>query len=124
MNSKSLSIKNNFENQGATVLGPADFPIGSPESRAAARLRLQEIGVTGEVASACICFPADEPPFFCSPPEQQIAAAVKCSLHGNRFAKFMPHLYVSQWRREKEAARRKRLSDQYRKAWAVRVPAA
>ena len=33
--------------QGATVLGPADFPIGSPESRAAARLRLQEIGGTG-----------------------------------------------------------------------------
>ena len=122
MNSKSLSVKNNAESQGATVFGPGDFPIGSPESRAAARLRLQGIGVTGERSSACICFPEDEQPFFCSPSEEPVAARVKCPLHGNRFKQPVRHIYVSRWLAEKEPARRQRRSVQYRKAWAASFP--
>lgn len=121
MNSKSLSVKNNAESQGATVFGPGDFPIGSPESRAAARLRLQGLGVIGEVSSACICFPEDEQPFFCSPSEEQVADRVKCPLHGNRFRQPVPHLYVSAWLVEKQPARRQQGSVQARKAWAASV---
>jgi hypothetical protein len=36
----------------------------------------------------CICFPENEPPFFCFPSEEEIAAKVKCPLHGNRFRKY------------------------------------
>ena len=41
MNSKSLSGKKNRGSTGATVHGPADFPLGSPQSRAAARSFLE-----------------------------------------------------------------------------------
>jgi hypothetical protein len=43
-------------------------------------------------SAECICFPADEPPFFGLPIEEQIAAKVKCPLHGNRFAPTFSHL--------------------------------
>ena len=122
MNSKSLSVKNNADSQGATVFGPGDFPIGSPESRAAARLRLQGLSVTGEASSACTCFPENEQPFFCSPSEEQIAARVKCPLHGNRFKQPIPHLYVSAWLVAKQPARRLQGSPQARKAWAASIP--
>jgi len=119
MNSKSLGVKNNVESQGATGFGPGDFPIGSPESRAAARLQLQGRSVTGAVSSACLCFPEDEQPFFCSPSEEQVAARVKCPLHGIRFTRPVPHIYVSRWRMEKELERRQTFSAQARKAWAA-----
>ena len=64
MSSKSLDHKDPARVQGATVLGPGDFPIGSMQSRAAARLRLQKIGKAGKGSSECICFPEDEQPFF------------------------------------------------------------
>ena len=70
----------------------------------------------------CICFPEKEQPFFCSPSEEPVAAKVKCPLHGNRFNQPVFHVYVSQWRREKEPARRQRLSAQYRKAWEASFP--
>jgi hypothetical protein len=63
MSSKSLDHKDTARVQGATVLGPGDFPIGSMQSRAAARLRLQKIGEAGKGSSECICFPEDERPF-------------------------------------------------------------
>ena len=122
MNSKSLSVKKIPESQGATVFGPGDFRIGSPESRAAARLRLQGLTVTGKVSSACICFPENEQPFFCSPSEEQIAARVKCPLHGNRFKQPIPHIYVSAWLVETQPARRLKGSPQARKAWAASFP--
>ena len=42
MNSKSLSRNKNRGIEGATVLGPADFPLGSLQSRAAARSFLEK----------------------------------------------------------------------------------
>jgi|SRR5215831_17243781 len=65
----------------------------------------------------CICFPENEQPFFCLPPEEEIAAKVKCPLHGNRFRQPRNHIYVAKWRRESEQKRRRRLSPQYQKAW-------
>jgi hypothetical protein len=64
MSNKSLDHKDTGKIQGATVLGPGDFPIGSMQSRAAARLRVQKIGEVGKGSSECICFPQDEQPFF------------------------------------------------------------
>ena len=63
---KPLSCKNNDDILGATVLGPGDFPLGSPESRMAARIRLQRIGVAGERPSECVCFPENDmdEPFY------------------------------------------------------------
>jgi hypothetical protein len=65
----------------------------------------------------CICFPEVEPPFFCDPCEEEIAAGVKCPTHGGRFKQPIFHIYVAKWRRESEPARRERCSAQYRKAW-------
>ena len=70
----------------------------------------------------CICFPGKEPPFFCSPSEAVVAAAVKCPLHGDRILLPIFHIYVSAWRAEKEPARGQRLSAQYRKAWEASFP--
>jgi hypothetical protein len=70
----------------------------------------------------CICFPENEPPFFCFPSEEEIAAKVKCPLHGNRFRQTTFHIYVAKWRREGEKKRRQRLSSQYRKAWLAAFP--
>ena len=75
----------------------------------------------GRVAPDCICFPANEPPFFGFPIEQQIAAKVKCPLHGERF-KPLFHIYVPGWRRESEKKRWHRLSEQYHKAWFASFP--
>ena len=63
----------------ATTIGPGDFSLGSLQSRAAARLRLQGIGETGKGSPSCICFPEDEQPFFCWLGEERIAAAVEMS---------------------------------------------
>jgi hypothetical protein len=70
----------------------------------------------------CICFPENEPPFFCFPSEEEIAAKVKCPLHGNRFRQPIFHIYVAKWRRESELKRRQRLSAQYQKAWLASFP--
>jgi hypothetical protein len=72
-------------------------------------------------SAECICFPANEPPFFGFPIEQQIAAKVKCPLHNERF-KPLFHLYVPGWRRESEKKRWHRLSEQYHKAWFASFP--
>ena len=76
---------------------------------------------TGRVPPECLCFPANEPPFFGFPIEQQIAAKVKCPLHGERF-KPLYHIYVPGWRRESEKKRWPRLSEQYHKAWFASFP--
>jgi hypothetical protein len=71
----------------------------------------------------CICFPDKEPPFFCEPSEEEIAAQVKCPLHGERFKRPQFFIYVASWLRAKEPARRERLSAQCRKAWDASFPA-
>ena len=70
----------------------------------------------------CICFPANEPHFFCFLIEEQFAAKVKCPLHGERFKPIRFHIYVGKWRREGEPHRRQVLSPQYRKAWDAGFP--
>jgi hypothetical protein len=75
----------------------------------------------GRVPPDCICFPSNEPPFFGFPIEQQIAAKVKCPLHGERFKPLL-HLFVPAWMRENEKKRWSRLSDQYHKAWQASFP--
>lgn len=122
MNRKSLNLKSNSGSQSATVLGPGDFPIGSLESRAAARLRLQGFGGMGKDSAECICFPAEELPFFGYEVEKRVADSVKCPLHGDRFNSTLFHLFVPKWRRENEPLRRQRLSSQYHKAWDASFP--
>ncbi len=72
-------------------------------------------------SAECICFPADEQPFFGLPIEEQIAAKVKCPLHGDRFKPTF-HIYVPKWRRDNEKIRWLRLSTQYHKAWEAAFP--
>jgi hypothetical protein len=74
-------------------------------------------------STECICFPENEPPFFNWPVEQQIAATVKCQLHGDRFKPLMFFVYVSQWLREKrQTLMQTHHSEQYRKAWDASFP--
>ena len=75
----------------------------------------------GRVSPDCICFPANEQPFFGFPIEEKIAAEVRCPLHGERFMHFF-RLYVPLWRRERERERWSRRSEQFRKAWLVTFP--
>ena len=120
---KPLSSKNNGEVLDATVLGPGDFPLGSLASRAAARVRLQHIGVAGEHGSSCICFPETEPPFFGFPIHGKVAFAVKCPIHGDRFKWPCFPMYVSKWVRENIWDHMKaNHSDQYQKAWNASFP--
>jgi hypothetical protein len=74
-------------------------------------------------STECICFPENEPPFFNWPVEQEIAARVKCPLHGDRFKPVKFFVYVSQWLREKrEILMQTHHSEQYRKAWDASFP--
>jgi hypothetical protein len=105
--------------QTATNPHPGNFPLGSPQSRAAARLRLQEATGLGRTGEECICFPPGEEPFFLTNEDQKRAAKIECPLHGKRFEPRF-HLYVSAWRWEIEVERRwQKLSVQYRKAFAA-----
>jgi hypothetical protein len=96
MSSKSSDHKDPGKIQGATVLGPGHFPIGSMQSRAAARLRLQKTAEVGKGSAGCICFPEDEQPFFRTSEERDLAAGVQCPLHGKRFTPRF-HLFVAAW---------------------------
>ena len=109
---------------GATNPSPADFPLGSLESRAAARLRLQGLSAAGKNSPLCTCFPDDEQPFFPLESWHDIAAELKCPLHGDRFKpKGKYHSYVATWRWENEVTKRwPRLSAQFHKAWRASFP--
>jgi hypothetical protein len=69
-------------------LKPGDFPLGSAESRAAARALL---GIA--VSQDCICFPADEPPQLELKGEIEAAKAVRCPVHGERFSRLAPMIW-------------------------------
>jgi hypothetical protein len=74
-------------------------------------------------STECICFPENEPPFFNWPVEQEIAARVKCPLHGDRFRPVKFFVYVSEWLRKKRPSLRlTHHSEQYRKAWDAGFP--
>jgi hypothetical protein len=120
MMTKPLSSKENGEAQSATDPSPADFPLGSPQSRAAARFRLQRIALAAEPPH-CICFPETEHPSFGFRVELEIAARVKCPIHGDR-SRTWGFLYSPKWHREREEIRREGLSPQFRKAWLASFP--
>ena len=70
----------------------------------------------------CICFPENEQPFFVVSTEREIAARVKCPLHGERFKPRL-QVYVSGWLRPKQwPALWTQHSEQYRKAWFATFP--
>ena len=69
---------------------PGDFPIGSPQSRAAARSMLDTMP-----ARQCTCFPPDEPPDLVLRAEIEAAKAVLCPIHGNRFIEPAPTIYTA-----------------------------
>ena len=74
------------------------------------------------VSPECICFPTRATPFVGFPIELEIAARVKCPLHGDRF-QARSFIYVSKWLRAKLW---KHLwshhTEQYRKAWHASFP--
>jgi hypothetical protein len=82
-------------------------------------------------AEECICFPEDEPPKFAWQVEADIAAAVTCSLHGQRFSRVADiiHVYRPRWARELQPDYEETSSDglffgspQYVKAMRVSLP--
>ena len=74
------------------------------------------------VSPQCICFPKLEPPFVGFPIELEIAAKVKCPLHGDRF-KPRYFIYVSKWLRAKLWKHlESHHTEQYRRAWFAGFP--
>jgi hypothetical protein len=74
-------------------------------------------------SGSCICFPKNEQPCFAWPIEEQIAAQLKCPLHGERFKPPQFFVYVAKWLREKlPGFLWSRHSEQYRKAWFASFP--
>ena len=74
-------------------------------------------------SGGCICFPKHESPFFGFLIEEQIAAEVKCPLHGDRFKTPRFHIYVAKWLRAKVwRLLSSHHSEQYRKAWFASFP--
>jgi hypothetical protein len=121
MITKPLSNNENAGVQSATDPSPADFPLGSPQSRAAARFRLQRMVLAGEHLPHCICFPENERPSFGFRVEMEIAARVKCPIHGDR-SKSWYFTYSPKWHRERQKIRREGLSLQFQKAWLASFP--
>lgn len=106
----------------ATHLGPkpGDFPIGSLESRAAARSMLDTMP-----ARQCVCFPTDEPPDLALKAEIEAAKAVRCPIHGNRFGELAAVIYVAAQFRQPthlNPERWKWHSPQYKKAMDASFP--
>jgi len=121
------------------VFSRPDQAVRRPSCEAGWRSRAQRIGMQsvlrrieraeeavktqGVFLPHCICFPTKERPFFGLPIEHDIAAQVKCPLHGERFKPQNFQVYVSEWMRVKiwPTLWRKH-SEQYRKAWFASFP--
>ena len=75
-------------------------------------------------APECICFPENRSICFHWPIEQDIAATIKCPLHGERFQRqFL--VYAAKWLRAKrEKFVQERTSKQFQKAWYASFPPA
>ena len=70
-------------------------------------------------ARQCICFPPDEPPDLVLRAEIEAAKAVRCPIHGARFSRLAPMIYVAAQFRQPthlRPERRKWRSPQYKKA--------
>jgi hypothetical protein len=108
--------KRNMLRQAATNPRPGDFPVGSTQSRAAARLRLQE-GAVGVSPNECICFPTKEQPDFRTNEDQERAVKIQCPLHGKRFEpRYDFFIAAWEWKREVKL-RWPILSQQYHRAF-------
>lgn len=71
----------------------------------------------------CICFPTDDPPRFHSSKEQEIALAVKCPIHGQRFETQMGlDRFFAFWMITSRFTVFVSRSEQYRRAWAASFP--
>jgi hypothetical protein len=85
--------------------------------------RVADAAMGPSFSGGCICFPRNEPPEFGWLIEEQIAAKVKCPIHGERFKTPRFHIYVAKWLREKLwGLLWGRHSEQYRKAWYASFP--
>ena len=83
---------------------------------------MRSVGVGGERAADCICFPDNERPSFGFSIEMEKASKVLCPVHGLRFTP-LSHLYVAKRFREKLwTDLGTHHSEQYRKAWFARFP--
>ena len=75
-------------------------------------------------SGCCICFRKNEPPSFGWPDDEEMAARVKCPLHGERFKPTRYFVYMAKWLREKiPELLWSWHSEQYRKAWFASFPA-
>lgn len=70
----------------------------------------------------CICWPDNEYPFFGFDIEREIAAGVKCPVHGERATVLFQRLYLPAWRRERGRNAWSHRSPQYQKAWKASFP--
>jgi hypothetical protein len=87
--------------------------------------RLSQSPELGGRNSTVICFPENQFPKVAWPIELEIAAKVKCPLHGDRFAgpSSRRFHYVSKWLREKTwGIWVRRCSEQYQKAYYASFP--
>jgi hypothetical protein len=109
--------------QSVSSLRPGDYPLGSPQSRAAARLRLQEATGLGRGAEECICFLRGEVLKFRNDAERAIAAKLQCPLHGRRFPTPAYRIFEARWvyKRWLEFYFPKS-SAQFKKAWYATFP--
>ena len=75
------------------------------------------------VSPECICFPDQEQPTFYWRVEWEIAARLKCPVHGDRF-RLVPFrwFYVADWILEKPDAFLAYRSPKFRKAWYASFP--
>jgi hypothetical protein len=75
-------------------------------------------------STGCICFPANEPPFFLYQPVHVIAVAVKCPIHGDRFPQLqpLPFLHIGDLHKELQIFRWVTVIEQYRTAWNTSFP--
>ena len=80
-----------------------------------------------EFPDGCICFPV--PPYFHSDLERDIAVAMKCPIHGERFSEedeFSRRIYIAKWLRERGHCLYRvphQGREQYVKAWRAAFPA-
>jgi hypothetical protein len=87
--------------------------------------RLQRSTRVTKCENDCICFPPHEPPDLVLQAEIEAATAVRCPIHGARFSRLAPMIYVAAQYRQPahlHPERRKWRSPQYIKAMDASFP--
>src|SRR5450755_3807703 len=86
---------------------------------------IRDVHDNAESEEGCICFPSGEPPHLDLRAEIEAAKAVQCPIHGNRFSKLAPMIYVAAQYKQPahlNTERWKRRSPQYVKAMEASFP--